>query len=600
MSPGAAPFELRHEEVRALLAQYARVVRAAEEVHGLVWVRTRPPGTAACARWWRLPRPTVGLRILVVRHVTRSVDTLSRAYARRAALDELDEQGVRTRQMVADYRAALPPIPWKTVVALSALAGLLVTRALVGAGVDLAAHVLRVNAPAGEQQEALTRVVDGLVTFSTTFSPAGLVDQLAGAGQVGLAGVLVLAVLLLVAAYVVLRPMSAVFRVKRMLFNLCDDPDLRRTASTWHVPRAVGLYAHERSVFGAAGCVVPAEPSLDLALGLLGAFLTCGFVLRLYVFDPETDRLLLFRDGAAPGDYGVVLLVLLLAGARVVWLLRAMRSRRAGTTPSDGVSDVEPSIVVLAATARLVERRSPLEVFGLLAATSVAFVGWLVVPFTFSRLWAQIHDADREVGPRALGARWHPYRSFAVAGVAVASAVASPVVACVLAWRVVRSTTVRVRGGSAFLGLAALAAVAWSLALRTFFLPSDDEALGVSLLVIAVTVGLTGAVAQHVANEAVARQGQPWVGGVLPEQVVTEFRVPPSWPAPPVGWSGPAPGFLPDPSWGEVPGGWRFWSAPGGALPLPVDRPEAAAAVRPSVRDRRLVSHALAPRASRR
>lgn len=544
--------DARHADVRALLAEYARVVRAAEELHGLVWVRTRPPGSAPCASWWRLPRPTLGLRILVVRHVTRSVDALSRTYARQAALGELDEQGLRTRQMIADYRAALQPIPWKSVLVLSAIAGLLVTRVLVGASADVVAYILNVNALEGEQQQALTRMVDRLLSFSTTLSPAGLVDQVTAARDVGLSGLLVLAMLMLLAAYVVLRPMSTVFRVKRMLFNLCDAPDLRRTTSTWHVPRATGIYARERVVFRDAGCAEPTETALDLALSMLGVLLVCAFFLRLWAFDPYTGRLLL-SGGALPSDYGFIALTVLLAAARAAWLVRAMRSRRAGS-PHGAL----PTVRVLPATARLVDQRSPLETFGWLVATSFVMVGWLVIPVVFYRLWSQITDAEAEGETRALAARHHPYRSFTFAGVAVAAGIATPVVVAVLTCRAVRAHAGRARVGIARIVVAVLGVVAWTIALTVWWVSDDDDTILVSSTALALAVGISGALAQKIANERVGLYGESWERGELPEHVATEFCVPPTWPAPPPGWQ-PTPRFRPDPSWDVVPAGWRFW-----------------------------------------
>jgi len=103
--------------------------------------------------------------------------------------------------------------------------------------------------------------------------------------------------------------------------------------------------------------------------------------------------------------------------------------------------------------------------------------------------------------------------------------------------------------------------VAWSAALPSFFLPPDDEAFAVSLLVVGVTVGLAGAVTQRVANDLTAHDGRPWQRGSFPEHVATEFCVPPSWPPLPAGWHQPVPGFRPDPDWADPPQGWRFWRA---------------------------------------
>src|SRR3954465_1751422 len=70
----------RHEALRGLLADYDRVIRAGDELRGVVWVRARPRGASLVGGWLRFPRLTFGLRILIVGHVTRSVDALSRSY----------------------------------------------------------------------------------------------------------------------------------------------------------------------------------------------------------------------------------------------------------------------------------------------------------------------------------------------------------------------------------------------------------------------------------------------------------------------------------------------------------------------------------------
>jgi len=56
----------------------------------------------------------------------------------------------------------------------------------------------------------------------------------------------------LLAVYIVLRPFSPSFRIKRMLFNLAEASDVRLSASsaTWHVSRSVGLYQRERALLG--------------------------------------------------------------------------------------------------------------------------------------------------------------------------------------------------------------------------------------------------------------------------------------------------------------------------------------------------------------
>ncbi|MQY09472.1 DUF4041 domain-containing protein [Actinomadura macrotermitis] len=54
------------------------------------------------------------------------------------------------------------------------------------------------------------------------------------------------------------------------------------------------------------------------------------------------------------------------------------------------------------------------------------------------------------------------------------------------------------------------------------------------------------------------------------------YNPPPTWPAPPVGWT-PPPGWQPDPSWPLPPAGWQFWlpaEAPAPPVPAPMPVPQ--------------------------
>ncbi|WP_130783098.1 hypothetical protein, partial [Cellulomonas biazotea] len=81
------------DDVDDLLRAYHEVLGRSRRLPGVVWMRTRPDGSGPTAGWFRLPRLTWGTHLFVLFHVERSVRALARAYAARAALDELDAEG---------------------------------------------------------------------------------------------------------------------------------------------------------------------------------------------------------------------------------------------------------------------------------------------------------------------------------------------------------------------------------------------------------------------------------------------------------------------------------------------------------------------------
>jgi hypothetical protein len=96
--------------------------------------------------------------------------------------------------------------------------------------------------------------VDSLIDLFDQFGKADPVELLA------------LAATIITAGYLVVRPLSPAFRVKRIVFNLVatGHVDLSRTTTTWNVPRSVGLYQLERALFTRLGARLPHEIDLDL------------------------------------------------------------------------------------------------------------------------------------------------------------------------------------------------------------------------------------------------------------------------------------------------------------------------------------------------
>src|SRR3954467_10066684 len=88
------------DELRALLCTYHEVLVRSRRLPAVVWMSTRARGSAPTGGWLRLPPLPWGTHHFVLFHVERSVRSLARLYAARAALGVLDEQGRDDRQAV--------------------------------------------------------------------------------------------------------------------------------------------------------------------------------------------------------------------------------------------------------------------------------------------------------------------------------------------------------------------------------------------------------------------------------------------------------------------------------------------------------------------
>lgn len=92
-------------ELRALLTGYACVLEDINNAPAILWRKLEKP---RLLRWLRFPAPRALVRILVVRHVSRSVDTQMRTLARRVALDD-DQPGMqRDLEILEHFEQSLP------------------------------------------------------------------------------------------------------------------------------------------------------------------------------------------------------------------------------------------------------------------------------------------------------------------------------------------------------------------------------------------------------------------------------------------------------------------------------------------------------------
>lgn len=350
-------------ELTALLSQYRETLRRAEEIPALLWLPTRAAGTSPLARWWRLPRLTWGTSFFVRYHVSRSVDLLCRTYAARAAVGELDGTGVRERQMVVDFRESLQPVQLRWVVLGAVLALLLLGRAVVSQlarSPGLVDFGSGVGTPGVDRPAELRDVFDGLATIASSLTGTSLfalVDSLSDATPVELA---VLAASLSAAGYVVVRPLTTAFRLKRVLFNLAEEPSkvLCATPATWHVFRSRGLYRREERFFARVGALPQArEKPLDLAISTLPVLFVFWVFMSICL---TAEQMGLLEEGLLAEEPELILsfgaLVAALGGARVAWLVAAHRCRRRQLPEPAG-----PSAALLPSTSRVVDVRPVLE-----------------------------------------------------------------------------------------------------------------------------------------------------------------------------------------------------------------------------------------------
>jgi hypothetical protein len=381
------------EEMRQLLRAYAVALDTADSLPSLVRIASRPRRWTVLEPLRRMPRHTIGTSTMTTHHVQRSTATLARRYARIAATRGLTDEDEQASELVARFRESLTEVRWRFIVPALVIAAVgalqIVARSVAAWTWGLTYGLLSgLNEP---DQKELTGAVRRAT--SSIFKPDAFIDLFSEIGKTGFNGLYTLANMVIVAAYLVFRPLSPAFRIKRILFNLAPTGriDLARTTTTWNLPRSAGLYDLERTLFARLGARPPNEINMDLWLGAIAAVVLAQFGSRTAVgIMPIPDDTLM----------AVVFLVLSvgLGVARVIWLRQTAMARRRNT----GLADPPGGFVVPCAE-RVVESRSVLE------AASLGAVFWLptvlflpLLPWV--RLVRERRDLDRAY-QRALGSR---------------------------------------------------------------------------------------------------------------------------------------------------------------------------------------------------
>lgn len=526
-----------------LLRCYRETVRRADELPAVMWLQTRPTGSSPLARWWRLPRPKFGVEMLVLFHVTRTVDALLREYAARAALGELDEAGLKQREMLSTFRASLRPVKWRWYVVGAVAAAALLARVLlevVANSVDVLVFGLKSDVLSDSQVAQLRDTLDGFASASSSLSGATLPELANRLTEAGGSALFVLATTILTATYCVLRPASTAFRIKRMLFNLADEPSssLATTTSTWHVSRTAGLYTREKKILDAGGVRGAREKPFDLLVSGLATVLVGWWSASFYLSD----------DSLAISDrIATVVLTVAAVTIRFAWLLHMDGQRR---QPADPWSS--PTGAILPVTRRIVDIRPATEAAGL----SVALV---TAPLIWYRQSAQLTDLSREAHAQRRG--WVPRGTRLLAPLSALMLLAfAPLVFATRTWRLARLVPRGVRDT----GVMALAAVTVASVLGWAGLsvaPAESSLSDYTFLLIWLTfplgVGATQRAQNDLVREYAVPQGPDANAAAL--AIPVQFHPPPSWPTPPAGWT-PTAGWRPNREWDTVPPGWHLWT----------------------------------------
>ena len=276
-------------DVRTLLAAYDCVLLAAAgREHLVALVRSRPPRRGRLDVIWQLPRVTWFLDFFVTWHISRRVARLHAALSRRVAAGRGTARDAEDREAVTMFRDGLSAPRLRTYAVLLIIATFTIGRlALDQAGPLLSALPVIQNVQADraydaertgssstfserlEIREEARRLVDrvGDAIGTDVASLGALLDAFGGANVID---ILLVIVGIAFALYIVLRPFTPAFRLKRMLMNLGGDPYTRaRATARWQVQRSSGVYRRERAVFKRLGEAPPQELPLDLLVPML-------------------------------------------------------------------------------------------------------------------------------------------------------------------------------------------------------------------------------------------------------------------------------------------------------------------------------------------
>jgi hypothetical protein len=340
-------------DVAELILAYDRALALARTRSRLVAVRTRVPRDGRADRLWQVRWLRWPVEHFIAWHVTRTLNALHRALSRRVATGQADERDIADRETVAAYRDSMRPVHVKSYLAIVIVLTLLIGGFILKAAGPVLSDlpVLRFaeeyDAGFAEGAEAERRdVIEISDRTSNLFASFGdaisadvsslgdTVEAFVGAEPSDSA--LVLAGFLF-SLYLVTRILVPAYRLKRMLFNLADDPrGLSYSTARWNVKHATGVYRRERAVFASVDERLPREPPLDLLIPAL--WLSLPVALAVYLFRNTHDWIFSQPAGfwllGIPFEFSVALAtgLVTLSAVRIVWLGLTWWARRRSST----------------------------------------------------------------------------------------------------------------------------------------------------------------------------------------------------------------------------------------------------------------------------
>jgi hypothetical protein len=315
----------RGSQVWELLGAYQGVLDTIGDLPLVPMVLWRHRDRGGLDRVRYLPRPRWLLRHFVVRHIDRTLASLSRRYSARAALGSAADSEQRDREAVREFQQSLPLTRPKTYLTLLIVATIVLGRPIIDRVVIVVVNGIQDNPLV--RSELRRQTGDTVERLGAALSPdlTSVNQALNVLLNEGLLQVALVTLGLALSLYAVLRPFVPAFRLKRVLFNLAPELEgHRRSASArWSVSHATGIYERERRLLVELGGRPPREFPFDLvvpALVMLAPLVLGGLFVRAGLIGPR-DRLVFLAQGT---------LMLIPASARLGWLYRTWQWRQSG------------------------------------------------------------------------------------------------------------------------------------------------------------------------------------------------------------------------------------------------------------------------------
>jgi RDD family len=325
---GEVPEALSADAVKGLLIGYGLALDTAADLPVLARIATRSMPRTILDALRFLPRPTIGTSTMVTLHVRRSTAALVQRYDRMAATRGLTDDEKQANELVKTFYKSVAAPRWTLIISAGLIAVFIVSRIIAVPVSKAAAGALKWIS--GQiDTGVVTAEIDAIIRSVSSVPTAGsFMDLFAQFAKAGAAEFVALIATIAVVGYLVLRPLSSAFRIKRIIFNLAasGEVDLDRTTTTWNIPRSVGLYQSEQAAFTRLGARAPREFNLDLWISVVPA----GVL--LWALWPG-----IVVEHGEKGLFWVlgVVLAATLAGARIAWLVQTGRLRRRTMSPID-------------------------------------------------------------------------------------------------------------------------------------------------------------------------------------------------------------------------------------------------------------------------